>query len=222
MSAQPDEISKPVHGAAAGNGAPLPEEQQMVVEKVRRGFSLYECAPLPGVSYQTAYGWCSRYPGFGRAVAEATAEYQERLLKPVNRLIDLGADDDNWVEPAAKMGLQVLGRRFPGWHEKHQIQGDVEAHVTVEPTPVADWSQPERIGALLQMAAELGLTGLPAAEAQAAEPPTPTPEPPTTEQVVQQRLDPPPCEHVASPTNRWMCGRCPAVRSPGSDPFPRA
>lgn len=215
MSAQPDEIAE-----APALGGPLPEVQQMVVEKIRAGFSLYECAPLIGVSYQTAYGWLQKYPAFAHAVAVAAAEYQERLLKPVNRLIDLGADDDNWVEPAAKMGLQVLGRRFPGWHEKHQIQQDVEAHVTVEPTPVADWSTPERIAALVQMAAEIGIKAPAATEPRAAEPPTPAP--PTTEVVVQQRLDPPPCEHVASPTNRWICGKCGAMRSPGSDPFPRA
>lgn len=223
MSAQPDEIERrPVHGAAASDGEPLPEVQQMMVEKIRRGFSLYECAPLAGVRYQTAYGWCSRYPAFGKAVAEAAAEYEERLLKPVNRLIDLGAEDDAWVEPAAKMGLQVLSRRFPGWHEKHQIQQDVEVHTDAERDPAeraAEWSTADRIRAVYEMYHELGLDQLAGTEKAAVEPAAVEQhERPSTELVVQQRHDPQAarhdgCDHVGLQHNRHVCAKCGAASS---------
>jgi hypothetical protein len=211
-----------LHGAATGNGAPLPEVQQIAVEYLRKGFSLYECAPKLGVSYQTAYGWMQRYPEFGLACAEAVAEYQERLLKPINALIDRH-DEEEFVVPAARMGLDVLRRRYRGWQDRAVVEQDVQVAGTVQhEVSVADWSTPERVRAVVGIYRELGLAEL--ADEQ------PVLEPPATTAVVQQRNDPAAalpatdgdCEdgvHVGRLENRRFCARCDLY---SSQPFPLA
>jgi hypothetical protein len=202
-------------GAAASNGEPLPEQQQMIVEKIRSGFSLYECAPMLGVTYQTAYGWLQRYPDFAVAVAKAAAEYEERLLKPVNALIDR-YDEDEFVVPAARMAVTVLSRRFPHWREKAEITQDV-VHHTPEHAPASDWSTPERVRATFQIYKELGLDQI------AQDQPRPQPEPPATE-VVRQRAPAIPVvyngghEHIAA--NRETRNTCVKCRVTFSVPLP--
>ena len=226
MSAQPDELERKVHGAAAHRG-PEPEILAQVERLAREGKKAYEIAELLMISPQRFYDQLRAYPQLAETYGRALGEYQTEVEAVLNRAIRDYDADPHLAVSTAKF---ILPHRFKGWQDRQVIEqhGDVTVHGTVEhEVDVKAWSTPERIAALAQMADELGLVPAAVETPKEQPPPTPQPERPSTELVVQQRLDPArrydgddgedDHEHYGLAHNRKFCFRCNRYRS---EPWP--
>jgi len=195
-----------------GNGKATPAIMKRVTDGIAEGLSIAQAAVEAEVHPATVYGWRRKgqetdqepYVTFVRECMRAEARLAARCLATVFEAMR----DENVTPTQLKAATWTLERRFPElWGSKLQVWS--EQHVEVAQASggqpdVANWSTPERITALLQIAKETGvLEHLAATEGEPSEPPA-------TEVIVQRRHNPEQsgCDHVASNESRMRCGKC--------------